>query len=166
MLARVVNELRARHLLADISSPRFVPHLQGLIDAAAAAPPGPASRPPAVYAGFDPTGPSLHLGHLAVLTALGHLQRAGLRPIALIGGATAMIGDPTGRSVERPMLSRETIASNAASIRRCLEGEGVLSFEDGAGEAGVRVPAAECVNNLGFYEGQGVLDFMREVRRG
>ena len=169
MLAKTVQELRARHLLQNLSSPNFASHIQRLIDVAAASATkerGSTSllRPPAIYAGFDPTGPSLHLGHLAVLTALGHLQRAGMRPIALVGGATAMIGDPTGKSVDRPLLSREVIAANTAGIQRCLDG--VLSFEDCQGDEGIRIPAAECVNNLAFYEDKSVLDFFREVRRG
>ncbi|HHV54417.1 MAG TPA: tyrosine--tRNA ligase [Firmicutes bacterium] len=74
-----------------------------------------------VYVGFDPTAPSLHLGHLLPLIALKHLELAGHRPIVLLGGGTAMIGDPSGKTEMRKMLSRETIASHAESIRRQVE---------------------------------------------
>lgn len=74
-----------------------------------------------IYAGFDPTAASLHLGHLVPVMVLAHLQRAGHRVVALIGGATAMVGDPSGRSDERNLLSPEQVAKNAISVRRQLE---------------------------------------------
>jgi|SRR5579884_369648 len=61
-----------------------------------------------VYAGFDPTADSLHLGHLVPIMALAHFQRAGHRPLMVVGGATGMVGDPSGRSEERNLLTRET----------------------------------------------------------
>lgn len=72
------------------------------------------------YVGFDPTATSLHLGHLVPIMILGHLQRAGHRVLALIGGATGMIGDPSGRSDERSLLRREAVAANAAAIKAQL----------------------------------------------
>jgi tyrosyl-tRNA synthetase len=132
------------------------------------------ATPPSVYAGFDPTAPSLHLGHVGVLMALLRLQRAGLRPIALVGGATALIGDPTGRSAERPQLPREAVAANAARLRALLEP--LLGSEGAAARAPpavistpsatTRAPAAlGClvVDNAAHYEGMGVLHFMRDV---
>src|SRR5215472_4086683 len=74
-----------------------------------------------LYQGFDPTATSLHTGHLVGIMALAHLQREGHRPIAVVGGGTGMIGDPTGRSSERPMLSVEQIQHNLAGIRRQFE---------------------------------------------
>src|SRR5215470_10563977 len=65
-----------------------------------------------VYAGFDPTADSLHLGHLVPIMALAHFQRAGHRALLVVGGATAMVGDPSGRSEERNLLTREQIAAN------------------------------------------------------
>lgn len=80
-----------------------------------------------MYVGFDPTADSLHVGNLLPIMALAHLQRAGHTPIIVIGGATAMIGDPSGRSTERPLLTPEQVAVNANSIRQQMER--FLSFE-------------------------------------
>src|ERR1700736_617114 len=75
------------------------------------------SGPVTVYQGFDPTATSLHTGHLVGIMALAHLQELGHRPIALIGGGTGMIGDPTGRDSERPMLGVEELHRNLAGTR-------------------------------------------------
>jgi tyrosyl-tRNA synthetase len=74
-----------------------------------------------VYAGFDPTADSLHLGHLVPIMALAHFQRAGHRPLMVVGGATGMVGDPSGRSEERNLLTREQIAANVLAVRRQME---------------------------------------------
>src|SRR5882762_3174343 len=74
--------------------------------------------PVSLYQGFDPTATSLHTGHLVGIMALAHLQRAGHRPIAVVGGGTGMIGDPSGRSSERPLLSVDDVQRNLAGIRR------------------------------------------------
>ncbi|MEO7456361.1 MAG: tyrosine--tRNA ligase, partial [Gemmatimonadaceae bacterium] len=73
------------------------------------------------YIGFDPTGSSLHVGSLLQIMILVHLQRGGHRPVALVGGGTGMIGDPSGKTVERQLLTAETVAANTASIRGQLE---------------------------------------------
>src|SRR5918996_1165597 len=72
------------------------------------------------YIGFDPTAPSLHVGSLLQMIALAHLQRFGHSPIAVVGGGTGMIGDPSGKSQERQLLSREQIEENVAGIRAQL----------------------------------------------
>ena len=86
-----------------------------------------------VYAGFDPTADSLHIGHLLQLCTLRRLQLAGHRPIALAGGGTGMIGDPGGKSAERPLLSVEDIATNVEAIRGQLAR--FLDFDDSAGSS-------------------------------
>ncbi|MFL5680224.1 MAG: tyrosine--tRNA ligase [Chloroflexota bacterium] len=111
-------------------------------------------RPIAAYNGFDPSGPSLHVGHLVPIFGLLHLQRRGGRPIALVGGATGMVGDPSGRSAERNLLDRDTLAANVAGIRSQLER--FLDFSPGAS-------AAVVVNNLDWLGEIGVLDFLRDV---
>src|SRR5947207_2796640 len=73
------------------------------------------------YCGFDPTAPSLHIGHLVPVMGLAHLQRAGHTPIALVGGGTGLIGDPSGKNVERQLASADVIAENAQRVRRQLE---------------------------------------------
>jgi tyrosyl-tRNA synthetase len=111
-------------------------------------------RPLSAYNGMDPSGPSLHLGHLVPIFGLLHLQRHGGRPVLLVGGATGMIGDPSGTSAERNLLDRDTIAANVAGIRAQLER--FLDFEPGSG-------AATLVNNLDWLGGVTMLDFLRDV---
>jgi tyrosyl-tRNA synthetase len=111
-------------------------------------------RPIAGYNGFDPTGPSLHVGHLVPVFGLLHLQRRGGRPVAVVGGGTGMVGDPSGRSAERNLLDREAIHANAAGIRSQLER--FLEFGDGAG-------GAVMVNNLDWLGEMSMLDFLRDV---
>jgi tyrosyl-tRNA synthetase len=77
--------------------------------------------PTSAYIGFDPTGSSLHVGSLLVIMILVHLQRHGHRPVALVGGGTGMIGDPSGKTVERQLLTPEQVAANSAAIRAQLE---------------------------------------------
>jgi tyrosyl-tRNA synthetase len=113
-------------------------------------------RPIAGYNGFDPSGPSLHVGHLVPIFGLLQLQRHGGRPIALVGGGTGMIGDPSGRSTERNLLDRATLEANVASIRRQLER--FLDFSSAAGERG-----ALLVNNLDWLGGIGLIDWLRDV---
>jgi len=105
------------------------------------------------YIGFDPSGPWLHIGHLVPIFGLIQLQRHGGRPIALVGGGTGMIGDPSGRSSERNLLSRERLEANVASIRPQLE-----RFLDFDGPL-----AARMVNNLDWLEPIRLLDFLRDV---
>jgi len=111
-------------------------------------------RPIAGYNGFDPSGPSLHVGHLVPVFGLLHLQRHGGRPVALVGGATGMIGDPSGTSAERNLLDRETLAENLAGIRVQLDR--FLDFTPGVG-------GALLVNNLDWLGDVPMLDFLRDV---
>jgi len=82
-----------------------------------------------IYEGFDPSGPSLHLGHLLSIMALHYLQDAGNRIIFLLGGATGRVGDPTDKKSTRKFLTAETVAKNAESIKKQVEGMGLLSFD-------------------------------------
>ncbi|MEO5704387.1 MAG: tyrosine--tRNA ligase [Candidatus Limnocylindrales bacterium] len=105
------------------------------------------------YIGFDPSGPWLHIGHLVPIFGLLQLQRHGGKPIALVGGGTGMIGDPSGKSAERNLLSHERLAANVASMRPQLE-----RFLDFSGPN-----AATMVNNLDWLEPIRLLDFLRDV---
>jgi tyrosyl-tRNA synthetase len=105
-----------------------------------------------VYAGFDPTADSLHVGHLVALMLLRRVARAGHEPVALVGGATGMIGDPSGRSEERNLLSPDELAANIAGVERQIRG--VLAT------AGDRV---HVVNNADWMRGVGYLEFLRDV---
>jgi tyrosyl-tRNA synthetase len=106
------------------------------------------------YIGFDPTAPSLHIGNLATIMLLVHFQRAGHKPFALVGGATGMIGDPSGKSAERDFLSEETLRANQEGIRKQLEH--FLDFGSGAN-------AAEMVNNYDWFKDFSFLGFLREA---
>ncbi|WP_315360078.1 tyrosine--tRNA ligase [Neisseria bacilliformis] len=106
-----------------------------------------------LYCGFDPTADSLHIGHLLPVLALRRFQQAGHTPIALVGGATGMIGDPSFKAVERSLNTPETVAGWVASIRAQLEP--FLSFE---GEN-----AAIMANNADWFGGMNCLDFLRDI---
>ncbi|SET40004.1 tyrosine--tRNA ligase [Hymenobacter actinosclerus] len=106
------------------------------------------------YIGFDPTAPSLHIGNLATIMLLVHLQRAGHRPLALVGGATGMIGDPSGKSAERNLLDEAALRRNQAGIQAQLEK--FLVFDDSP-------TGALVVNNYDWFKDFGFLGFLREV---
>ena len=107
------------------------------------------------YVGIDPTADSLHIGHLCGVMMLRHLQRAGHKPLALVGGATGMIGDPSGKSQERNLLNEETLRHNVACIKEQLSR--FLDFESDAPNA------AELVNNYDWMKNYTFLDFAREI---
>jgi tyrosyl-tRNA synthetase len=113
-----------------------------------------ADRPRTVYVGFDPTADSLHVGSLTGLVVLRRFQQAGHRPIAVVGGATGMIGDPSGKSAERNLLSKEQLAANiagmAAQMRRFLD------FDSGAAPALL-------VNNFDWTAPWSYLEFLRDI---
>ncbi|MEU1732107.1 tyrosine--tRNA ligase [Streptosporangium sp. NPDC020145] len=112
-----------------------------------------AEGPITVYCGFDPTAPSLHVGNLVPLLTLTRLQRAGHRIIGLVGGATGLIGDPSGRSTERSLNSSEIVAEWVARIRVQLEK--FLDFSEAGG--------GTLVSNLDWTEGMSAIDFLRDV---
>jgi tyrosyl-tRNA synthetase len=106
------------------------------------------------YVGIDPTADSLHIGHLVGIMMLKHLQLAGHKPIALVGGATGMIGDPSGKSEERNLLSEEILRRNEAGIKKQLEK--LLDFNDAKN-------SAEMVNNYDWMKEFSFLDFVRDI---
>ena len=107
------------------------------------------------YLGIDPTADSLHIGHLCGVMMLRHFQRCGHKPIALVGGATGMIGDPSGKSQERNLLNEETLRHNVACIKEQLAR--FLDFDSDAPNA------AELVNNFDWMKNYSFLDFAREI---
>ncbi len=113
-----------------------------------------AKGPIAAYVGFDASGPSLHVGHLVPLMALVHLQRHGGRPVAVVGGGTGMIGDPSGKSAERVLLTAEQVDANAASIRKQLER--FLDFSEGPAQA-------RMVDNREWLSTWKLLDYLRDI---
>ncbi len=113
-----------------------------------------------VYAGFDPTADSLHVGHLMALMILRRFQRAGHRPIALVGGATGMIGDPSGKSEERNLLSLETLQANVAAME--LQMRQFLEFGDKDSQT-VAANNALLVNNYDWMSRFSFLEFLRDI---
>jgi tyrosyl-tRNA synthetase len=107
------------------------------------------------YVGIDPTADSLHIGHLVSVMMLKHFQIAGHKPIALIGGATGMIGDPSGKSAERNLLDEQTLRHNEACLKKQLAK--FLDFESDAANA------AELVNNYDWMKNFSFLDFIRDI---
>jgi tyrosyl-tRNA synthetase len=112
-----------------------------------------AAKPRTLYAGFDPTADSLHVGHLVALMILRRFQKAGHRPIAIVGGATGMIGDPSGKSDERNLLSKEQLAANVDGMRSQMVK--LLDFDGPRG--------ALLLNNLDWIGPFSYLDFLRDV---
>lgn len=106
------------------------------------------------YIGFDPTADSLHVGHLVQIMTLVHFQRAGHKPFALVGGATGMVGDPSGKSKERNLLDADTLNHNVACVKGQLE-----KFLDFNSETN----SAEMVNNYDWFKDMTFLDFIRDV---
>ena len=107
------------------------------------------------YIGFDPTADSLHIGSLVPILLLVHFQKAGHKPIALVGGATGMVGDPSGKSEERNLLSEEVLRKNEAGVKKQLMQ--YLNFDP------TLKNAAEIVNNYDWFKGMSFLNFIRDI---
>lgn len=135
-----VEELKWRGMLHDI-----MPGTEDLLNREAVT----------AYVGFDPTADSLHIGHLCSVMILRHFQRCGHKPMALIGGATGMIGDPSGKSAERNLLTEETLKHNIEGMKAQLSK--FLNFESDAPNR------AELVNNYDWMKNFTFLDFAREI---
>ncbi|MGH2486171.1 MAG: tyrosine--tRNA ligase [Ktedonobacterales bacterium] len=135
----VIAELEERGLINQMTE-------SNLAEAAAA-------RKLYVYCGFDATAPSLHVGNLVPVMALAHFQRHGHHPILVVGGGTGMIGDPSGKSAERPLLTAAQVADNAARIRDQLAG--FLSFEGDN--------AATLVNNADWLNKISMIEYLRDI---
>jgi tyrosyl-tRNA synthetase len=138
-MKNVLDEYRARDLMQDATE-GVSEHLR--------------DAPRTIYIGFDPTASSLHLGSLVPIMGLVHAQRAGHTPIALVGGGTGLIGDPSGKTAERQLLTRELAAQNAQGIRAQLEH--FLDFE-------VKTNPARMRNNLDWLGDITLVDFLRDV---
>ena len=135
----LLDEFRARDLLQDATE-GVAEHL--------------GEAPRSIYIGFDPTAASLHLGSLVPIMGLVHAQRAGHTPIALVGGGTGLIGDPSGKTAERQLLTKEKAAENAEGIRAQLEH--FLDFEARSNPARMR-------NNHDWLGGLALVDFLRDI---
>ncbi len=140
MLKNFVEELKWRGMIHDVM-PDTDTHLMEQMRAA--------------YVGFDPTADSLHIGNLVPIMLLAHFQRCGHQPIALVGGATGMIGDPSGKSNERNLLDEKTLRHNQECVRKQLAQ--FLDFTSGAENEAVMV------NNYDWMKGFSFLDFIRDV---
>lgn len=112
-------------------------------------------EPLTMYVGFDPSAPSLHVGSLMPLTGMAHFRRHGHQVIALVGGATGMIGDPSGKTSERKLLSGEEVAENSRRLAAQMQ-----RFFEAGGDEG---PPVRAVDNLDWFRGMGVLEFLRDT---
>ena len=137
----ILDELDARGLVADVTDRAGLAELL-------------AKGPVTFYVGYDPTSPSLHVGNLVPIILQVRLQRAGHKPIVLVGGATGMVGDPSGKSAERNLLADEDLNRNLAGIRAQLSR--FLDFGPGP-------PARIIVNNADWTRGVGFLEFLRDI---
>jgi tyrosyl-tRNA synthetase len=137
----ILAELEARGLVADVTDRAG---LAALLD----------KGPVTFYCGYDPTSPSLHVGSLVPVIVQARLQRAGHKPIVLVGGATGMVGDPSGKSAERNFLGDDELEANLAGIRKQLSR--LIDFSPGPA-------AAVIVNNADWTRGVGYLEFLRDV---
>lgn len=135
----LLDFLRSRHLVEATTSPDLEKALE---------------KPMTVYAGFDPSADSLQAGNYVTIMMLAHLQRAGHKVIALVGGATGLIGDPSGKSVERKMLTVEQVQHNLEGIKENLSR--FLRFDD-------PVNPAILVNNYDWYSNVNTIDFLRDI---
>jgi tyrosyl-tRNA synthetase len=135
-----IPELRERGLIQDI-----IPGTEEIL----------AKEQVAAYIGFDPTADSLHIGSMLPIILLMHLQKNGHKPYALVGGATGMIGDPTGKSAERNLLDSETLEKNVKGIQKQLEK--FLDFDP------AKPNAAKIVNNYDWFKNYSFLDFIRDA---
>ncbi len=138
-MPNVLDTLRERGFLAQIT---FEDELYKQLE----------KEPTVFYVGFDPTATSLHFGHFIPIIAMAHMQRAGHIPIALVGGGTAMIGDPSGKTDMRRMMTVETIDHNVSCIKKQME----RFIEFGEGKARI-------VNNADWIRSLGYMDFLRDV---
>src|SRR5437660_12553261 len=138
-MSGLFSELQSRGLVSD-ATPHFQRHVT--------------EGPRTVYAGFDPTAPSLQLGNLMPLMLLRHFQLHGHKPIVLMGGGTGLIGDPSGKRGERPLLTREQIRENLQRQRDQMQR--LLDFDPGPA-------AAEAMDNAKWLVEQRLIDFLRDV---
>lgn len=135
----VFDELKARGMVAQMTNEEKIRELLG-------------GDPISFYIGFDPTADSLHVGHFVQLMVMAHMQKAGHRPVALLGGGTAMVGDPTGKTDMRKMMTPETIAYHVECFKKQMAR--FIDFSDGK---------AVMVNNADWLMDLNYIDFLREV---
>src|SRR5271167_285528 len=137
----IIDELKWRGLVADCTDPDALAQRV-------------ASKPITVYCGFDPSGDSLHVGSLIGQLTLRRFQLLGHHPIALAGGATGLIGDPSGKAAERQLLTREVLDANIAAVK--VELRRLLDFE-------VATNPARLLDNADWTAPVGYLDFLRDI---
>lgn len=139
-MANVFDELQARGMIAQCTNGERVREMLG------------GKEPVTFYIGFDPTADSLHVGHFVQLMVMAHMQRAGHRPVALLGGGTGMVGDPSGKTDMRKMMTPETIQHNVDCFRKQMSR--FIDFSEGK---------ALMVNNADWLLNLNYIDFLREI---
>jgi tyrosyl-tRNA synthetase len=163
-VSSLLAALQQRQLVFDITSPLIDKHLEYGSVAQTPIPHDPTtvsststSWKGSVYCGYDPTAPSLHVGNLLTASILRHFQLAGWRPVVVLGGATGLVGDPSGRSTERPLLDHGVVADNTNRIGQSLATL-FRSIDDAQ-----PLPPPLIVNNIDWFNNMRVLDFLRSV---
>ncbi|KAJ0395918.1 hypothetical protein ATCC90586_000751 [Pythium insidiosum] len=151
-MSRAIDALRSRGLLAALTHQEAGSFMDKLLRSSSST----STATPAVYCGFDPTADSLHLGNLLQGIALRHFQLAGFRPILLVGGATGRIGDPSGKSEERVLLTDDVVSHNASQLLRGLAP--VVDFD--CPRTGAMV-----LNNADWHSRMSAVDWMRDIGR-
>ena len=134
-MTNILETFKSRYLFEDMTSPELEKALE---------------KPLTVYAGFDPTNDSLQAGNFVTIMALAHLQRAGHKVIALVGGATGLIGDPSGKSKERNLLSAEQVECNLVGIKENLSR--FIDFNPASANPAIMV------NNYDWFKGVSFID--------
>ncbi|KAK9763368.1 tyrosyl-tRNA synthetase [Basidiobolus ranarum] len=151
--SNVVKELQTRGLVASLTSPKLLNHVD---------------TPTTIYCGVDPTAKSLHIGNLCALMGLLHFQARGHQAIALIGGATGAIGDPSGRNTERTALDNEVLWNNVASIKAQLEkffdrGQQYVNRRTGTSDSVDKIKDIQILNNFDWFGKMTAIDFLANV---
>eukprot|EP00731_Ephydatia_muelleri_P027999 Em0019g872a len=136
---------------------------RGLISQSTRAENSPVPPGSAVYCGFDPTADSLHVGNLIAIVTLLHFRAAGYHPIAVVGGATGLIGDPSGRTKERDKMAQETVAKNLCGISENLER--ISRNHELLVEEKKPLPPLKLLNNAHWYEGVNIIHFLSDILR-
>ena len=156
-MKEILRELAWRGLISDFTGGGQIPSpiTDAWIDSLPSLPtPAPDKPPPTLYCGFDPTADSLHIGSLVPLLCLRRFQQSGYRPIALAGGATGMVGDPSGKTEERQLLTPEVLSANITKVKEQLRR--LLDFE-------APNNAALLLDNATWTAPVGFLDFLRDI---
>lgn len=150
----LIELLKSRNLIADVTHKNLSQLLQNAVTHHSHSSGSSKKAPVSVYCGFDPTAPSLHVGNLIQLLILKQFQQQNIRPIVLVGGATGMVGDPSGKNEERVLLSQDQVEENLKQMQSCVST--VLDMDH-------PVTGAKIINNYDWHSRLNCVDWLREI---